>query len=106
MTGGTDKKKKTKVKRRKTLDKSPRVTVLSFEEADQEVECRLELSNRSTITFKFALENDKPEEIAENLVSHVAVHCHAHDGVWFQTAKFQVGSCLNHEYPIIFCECR
>ena len=68
-TGGTDKKKKTKVKRRKTIDKSPRVTVLSYEEAEQEVECRLELSNRSTITFKFALENDEPEEIAENLVS-------------------------------------
>lgn len=69
MAASTDKKKKTKVKRRKTIDKSPRVTVLSYEEAEQEVECRLELSNRSTITFKFALENDKPEEIADNLMA-------------------------------------
>lgn len=65
MTTSTDKKKK---KRRKTIDKSPRVTVLSYEEADQEVECRLELSNKNTITFKFALKNDMPEEIADNLV--------------------------------------
>ena len=68
MTGGGDKKKKTKIKRRKTVDKSPRVTILSYEETEQEVECLLELSNRNNITFKFAVENDEPEEIAENLV--------------------------------------
>ena len=68
MSGNAEKKKKAKVKRRKTLDKTPRVTVLRYEEADQEVECRLELSNRNTITFKFAIENDEPEEIVDNLV--------------------------------------
>lgn len=68
MTITTDKRKKTKVKRRKTVDRSPRVTVLNYQEVEQEVECRLELSNRNTITFKFAIQNDEPEEIAENLV--------------------------------------
>ncbi|XP_067683898.1 serine/threonine-protein kinase WNK3-like isoform X2 [Haliotis asinina] len=60
-------KRKSRPKRRKTLEKVPRATILSVG-ADNEVECRLELSNRNTVTFTFSLENDKPEEIAENLV--------------------------------------
>ncbi|XP_046330388.2 uncharacterized protein LOC124113935 isoform X3 [Haliotis rufescens] len=60
-------KRKSRPKRRKTLEKVPRATILSVA-ADNEVECRLELSNRNTVTFTFSLENDKPEEIAENLV--------------------------------------
>ena len=71
MSGNAEKKKKAKVKRRKTLDKTPRVTVLRYEEADQEVECRLELSNRNTITFKFAIENDEPEEIVDLSLIHI-----------------------------------
>ena len=55
------------------MERSPRLTILGVEQKSDEVEvdCRLEMSNRNTVTFKFALENDKPEEIAENLVSFV-----------------------------------
>ncbi|XP_061187851.1 uncharacterized protein LOC133195890 isoform X2 [Saccostrea echinata] len=63
-----EKKKRVRVKRRKTLEKNPRLTILSYEKEDGEVECRLEISNKNTITFKFSLENDKPQEIAESLV--------------------------------------
>ncbi|XP_060078568.1 serine/threonine-protein kinase WNK-like [Ylistrum balloti] len=69
MTGkGDDRKRRTRPKRRKTLERAPRLTILSYEADDEEVECRLDLSNRNTVTFKFALENDKPNEIAESLV--------------------------------------
>ncbi|OWF41948.1 Serine/threonine-protein kinase WNK2 [Mizuhopecten yessoensis] len=69
MTGkGEDRKRRTRPKRRKTLERAPRLTILSYEADDEEVECRLDLSNRNTVTFKFALENDKPNEIAESLV--------------------------------------
>jgi hypothetical protein len=64
-----DKKKKLKSKRRKTSDKYPRLIVLSYEEEEMEVECKLELGVNNSITFKFAVENDEPEEIADNLVS-------------------------------------
>ena len=64
-----EKKKRVRVKRRKTLEKNPKMTILSYEKETGEVECRLEISNKNTITFKFALENDKPQEIAESLVS-------------------------------------
>lgn len=57
-----------RVKRRKTLEKNPRLTILSYENESGEVECRLEISNKNNITFKFSLENDKPQEIAESLV--------------------------------------
>ncbi|XP_076095741.1 uncharacterized protein LOC143066794 isoform X4 [Mytilus galloprovincialis] len=69
-TGKVDeKKRKTRPKRRKTLERSPRLTVLSYDEEEGEVECRLELYNKNTVTFKFATAYDKPEEIAESLVS-------------------------------------
>ncbi|XP_062611403.1 serine/threonine-protein kinase Wnk-like isoform X2 [Saccostrea cucullata] len=63
-----ERKRKVRVKRRKTLEKNPRLTILSYEKEDGEVECRLEISNKNNITFKFSLENDKPQEIAESLV--------------------------------------
>lgn len=63
-----EKKKRVRVKRRKTLEKNPRLTILSVVKETGEVECRLEISNKNTITFKFSLENDKPQEIAESLV--------------------------------------
>ena len=65
----SERKKKSKVKRKKTLDKTLNVIILSYGDENREVECRLELSNTNTITFMFAPENDHPEEIAENLVS-------------------------------------
>lgn len=57
-----------RVKRRKTLEKNPRLTILSVVKETGEVECKLEISNKNTICFKFSLENDKPQEIAESLV--------------------------------------
>ncbi|XP_053377152.1 serine/threonine-protein kinase WNK1-like isoform X2 [Mercenaria mercenaria] len=66
------KRRKTRTKRRKTVDRSPCLTVLSFE--DDEVECLLELPNRNAVTFKFDLEGDKPDEIAESLVEHDLLH--------------------------------
>ncbi|XP_050413122.2 uncharacterized protein LOC126827703 isoform X3 [Patella vulgata] len=69
--GGTalDKsKRKSRNKRRKTAEKMPRLKVLSLDK--EEIECELELSNRTILTFKFALENDKPDEIAQNLVDN------------------------------------
>ncbi|CAC5409771.1 WNK [Mytilus coruscus] len=69
-TGKVDeKKRKTRPKRRKTLERSPRLTVLSYDEEEGELECRLELYNKNTVTFKFATAYDKPEEIAESLVT-------------------------------------
>lgn len=56
------------MKRRKTLEKNPRLTILSVVKETGEVECRLEISNKNTITFKFSVDNDKPQEIAESLV--------------------------------------
>ncbi|KAL8611231.1 hypothetical protein ACOMHN_013662 [Nucella lapillus] len=109
MNAAAEKKKKSKGKRRKTLDKSPRVTILSFEEDDQEVECRLELSNRNTITFKFALENDEPEEIAENLkvedllqetqVSMVVQLLHEVISMVIDENKEAIGYCLTFSSP-------
>ncbi|KAL4226451.1 negative regulation of pancreatic juice secretion [Mactra antiquata] len=66
------KRRKARSKRRKTVDKSPCLTVLSFE--DDEVECLLELPNRNAVTFKFDLEGDKPDEISDSLVEHDLLH--------------------------------
>lgn len=65
--GREERKRKPRTKRRKTVDKSPSLTLLSYEV--DELECLLELPNRNAVTFKFAIEIDKPEEIAESLVS-------------------------------------
>ncbi|XP_060562114.1 uncharacterized protein LOC132721760 isoform X3 [Ruditapes philippinarum] len=66
------KRRKSRTKRRKTVDRSPCLTVLSV--VDEEVECLLELPNRNAVTFKFDLEGDKPDEIAESLVEHDLLH--------------------------------
>ncbi|KAH3880910.1 hypothetical protein DPMN_004832, partial [Dreissena polymorpha] len=64
---GEERRRKPRGKRRKTVDKSPTLTIMSFE--GDEVECQLDLPNKNSVTFKFALEIDKPEEIADSLVS-------------------------------------
>ena len=64
-----ERKRKTRPKRRKTLERSPKLTVLSYNEDEGELECRLELANKNTVTFKFATAYDKPDEIADSLVS-------------------------------------
>ncbi|KAL3853406.1 hypothetical protein ACJMK2_016946 [Sinanodonta woodiana] len=64
-----EKRRKSRAKRRKTLDKFPCLTILSYNESEREVETILELANKNSVTFKFDIEIDKPEEIAESLVS-------------------------------------
>ena len=71
--GKEDRKRKARTKRRKTIDKSPCLTILSYELENQELECLLEVSNRNSVTFKFDTEGDKPEEIAESLVCVVDI---------------------------------
>lgn len=60
-------RRKSRIKRRRG-EKGLKLTILSVEAEGQEVECRLDIANKNSVTYKFTLENDKPEEIAENLV--------------------------------------
>ena len=66
--GKEDRKRKARTKRRKTIDKSPCLTILSYDGENQELECLLEFSNRNSVTFKFDTDGDKPAEIADSLV--------------------------------------
>ena len=66
--GKEDRKRKARTKRRKTIDKAPCLTILSYDKENEELECLLEFSNRNSVTFKFDTEGDKPDEIAESLV--------------------------------------
>jgi len=63
------KKDRQKTKRKKTERKVPRVTIISIEQGGEVVECQMEGANCSTVSFKFNPDDDKPSEIAENLVS-------------------------------------
>ncbi|XP_076447257.1 uncharacterized protein LOC143284474 isoform X2 [Babylonia areolata] len=111
MSGTGDKKKKTKMKRKKTNDKAPRLTVLSYEEEGQEVECLLELSNRNNVTFRFAVENDEPEEIAENLRNENLLHetqatavvqlLHELVNTVIEDGKEAIGCCVNFITPLV-----
>lgn len=58
---------KKKIKRRRTIDRSPKLTVISVEETM--VECQLESTKGKTVTFKFDYTDTSPEEIANKLVS-------------------------------------
>ncbi|CAI9722046.1 serine/threonine-protein kinase WNK1 [Octopus vulgaris] len=60
-------RRKSRVKRREK--KGLKLTILGVDLAGQEVECKLDIANKNTVTYKFTLENDKPEEIADNLVA-------------------------------------
>lgn len=60
-------RRKSRIKRRRS-EKGLKLTILSVEAEGQEVECRLDIANKNSVTYKFTLENDKPEEIADNLV--------------------------------------
>ncbi|GFT09140.1 hypothetical protein NPIL_454061 [Nephila pilipes] len=57
---------KKKVKRRRTQDRTPKLTVISVE--DTMVECQLESTKGKTVTFKFDYTDTSPEEIANKLV--------------------------------------
>ncbi|CAL1280789.1 unnamed protein product, partial [Larinioides sclopetarius] len=60
------KTEKKKVKRRRTQDRTPKLTVISVE--DTMVECQLESTKGKTVTFKFDYTDTSPEEIANKLV--------------------------------------
>ena len=47
----------------------PRVSIINIEQGGEVVECQMEGANCSTVSFKFNPDDDKPGEIAENLVS-------------------------------------
>ncbi|GFR33593.1 hypothetical protein TNCT_641271 [Trichonephila clavata] len=57
---------KKKAKRRRTQDRTPKLTVISVE--DTMVECQLESTKGKTVTFKFDYTDTSPEEIANKLV--------------------------------------
>ena len=59
--------KKKLVKRRKTGDRGPKLSVLNVNGTN--VECQLETGKQKTVTFKFDCEDLVPAEIAKNLVS-------------------------------------
>ena len=65
----TKKKERTKSKRKKLAEKNiPKLSILNIEQEGELVECALEIGKHS-ITFKFNLEDDQPEDIAKMLVS-------------------------------------
>ncbi|XP_076310879.1 uncharacterized protein LOC143225405 isoform X5 [Tachypleus tridentatus] len=61
------KQRKRLMKRRKTQDRGPRLTVLSVENGSV-VECQLESTKGKNVKFKFDIEDVIPEEISNNLV--------------------------------------
>jgi len=58
--------KKKLVKRRRTGDRGPKLTLLNVNGTN--VECQLETGKQKTVTFKFDCEDLVPCEIAKNLV--------------------------------------
>lgn len=55
-----------KIRRKKTLDRFPKLTVLSV--TDTMVECQLETIKQKTITFKFDITDNDPQDVANKLV--------------------------------------
>lgn len=69
--GGEKSKKrdKSKTKRKKTDRPMPRLSIISIDEDGGLVECQLETSKQSAVSFRFSRDNDQPDEIADSLVS-------------------------------------
>ncbi|KAK8749874.1 hypothetical protein OTU49_015105, partial [Cherax quadricarinatus] len=55
-----------KIRKKKTLDRFPKLTVLSV--TDTMVECQLETVKQKTITFKFDITDNDPQDVAYKLV--------------------------------------
>ncbi|XP_063604855.1 serine/threonine-protein kinase WNK3-like isoform X7 [Penaeus indicus] len=55
-----------KIRKKKTLDRFPKLTVLSVTETM--VECQLETIKQKTITFKFDITDNDPQDVANKLV--------------------------------------
>ena len=66
---GGKKKEKPKSKHKKATEKAPKLIIIDLDREAEVVECQLEASKHSTITFKFNKDDDQPGEIAETLVS-------------------------------------
>ena len=47
----------------------PKLSIMNIEQEGEIIECALEIGKHSTVTFKFNLEDDQPEDIAKMLVS-------------------------------------
>ena len=64
-------KRKDRVKHRKKkgISKLPKLTLINLDQEGEIVECQLETSAQSTVSFKFSRIVDSPAEIAQNLVS-------------------------------------
>lgn len=73
IEGGMDKSKKKdkhKIKKKKP-EKMPKLSLLHLEKNGEIVECQLETSKNHTVNFMFNREEDKADEIADNLVSNI-----------------------------------
>ena len=69
-----DRAAKTKRKKTSAAERAmPRLTVIGLEQEGDGcmVECQLETSTLSVVTFKFNSHEDQPDEIAANLVSNI-----------------------------------
>ena len=55
--------------RRRKSDKLPKLKILSIQPGGDVVECLLEAGKHSTVTFRFSVDVDRPEDIADSLVS-------------------------------------
>src|SRR4029434_4557410 len=56
---------------------------------DRVAECQLETHNRKMVTFKFDLDGDNPEEIAQIMVhTHTHTHIYTHTHTHTHTSSF------------------
>lgn len=67
VSGSKAHQERTKKKKRKTLDRFPKLIVLNTEYPV--VECQLETIDHTTVTFRFDINNDSPSDVTTNLVS-------------------------------------
>lgn len=61
-----------KIRKKKTLDRFPKLTVLSV--TDTMVECQLETIKQKTITFKFDITDNDPQDVANKLVRNFRMY--------------------------------
>ena len=62
------KKEKPKPKHKKS-ERAPKLTNIDLDKTLEVVECQLDTSKHSTVTFKFNKDDDQPVDIAQTLVS-------------------------------------
>ena len=77
---------------KKKKNEKPKLWIIDLTQENEVVECQLETAKNHTVNFKFNCDDDKPEEIAENLVSFSYRHPYCLSVVQIQprVAKFQV----------------